>query len=114
MAPSSVIRHNGRATRPMGGCKNLSMPEIYFDERIAAGYDEASADMFDPDVVGPAVRFLADLAGDGAALEFGIGTGRIALPLRERGIRVSGIELSPAMVERLRAKPGAEDVDVTI
>jgi SAM-dependent methyltransferase len=90
------------------------VPKIYFDERIAAGYDEASADVFDPDVVGPAVSFLADLAGDGAALEFGIGTGRIALPLHERGIRVSGIDLSPPMVERLRAKPGADDIDVTI
>ncbi|MGH8982724.1 MAG: class I SAM-dependent DNA methyltransferase [Acidimicrobiia bacterium] len=70
--------------------------------------------MFDPAVVDPAVSFLADLAGDGAALELGIGTGRIALPLRQRGVRVCGIDLSPAMVERLRAKPGADDLDVTI
>jgi SAM-dependent methyltransferase len=90
------------------------VPKIYFDQRIAAGYDAASTDMFDPAVVGPAVRFLADLAGDGAALELGIGTGRIALPLRERGVRVCGIDLSPPMVERLRAKPGADDIDVTI
>jgi hypothetical protein len=53
----------------------------YCDEPVAARYDETSADMFEPDVVEPAVRFLADLAGDGPALEFGIGTGRIALPL---------------------------------
>jgi len=89
------------------------VPKNYFDERIAAGYDAATG-MFDPAVVDPAVDFLADLAGDGAALELGIGTGRIALPLRERGVRVCGIDLSPAMVERLRAKPGADDIGVTI
>ena len=64
--------------------------------------------MFDPAVVDPAVDFLAELAGDGAALELGIGTGRIALPLAQRGVRVHGIDLSEAMVARLRAKPGAE------
>ena len=90
------------------------MPSIYFDERIAAGYDAASADMFDPAVVGPAVDFLADLASAGAALELGIGTGRIALPLSDRGVPVHGIDVSPAMVERLRAKPGAEAIAVTI
>lgn len=90
------------------------MPKVYFDERIAKGYDVSSADMFEPAVVDPAVSFLADLAGDGAALELGIGTGRIALPLRQRGVRVHGIDLSAAMVARLRAKSGAEDVGVTI
>jgi SAM-dependent methyltransferase len=70
--------------------------------------------MFDPAVVEPVVDFLAGLAGDGAALEFGIGTGRIALPLAERGVRVRGIDLSEAMVARLRAKPGAEDISVAI
>jgi SAM-dependent methyltransferase len=89
------------------------VPEIYFDERIAAGYD-ADAEMNTPEVVNPAVDFLADLAGGGDALELGIGTGRIALPLRERGIRVHGIELSPAMAAQLRAKPGSEDIGVTI
>ena len=62
--------------------------------------------MFDPAVVGPAVDLLAELAGDGGALEFGIGTGRIALPLAERGVPVHGIDSSEAMVARLRAKPG--------
>ena len=90
------------------------MPRIYFDERIAAGYDAASADMFDAAVVDPAVTFLADLAGGGAALELGIGTGRVALPLSGRGVRVHGIDLSPFMVERLRAKPGADAIAVTI
>jgi len=89
------------------------VPKIYFDERIAARYD-AAANIFDPAVLDPAVDFLADLAGDGAALELGIGTGRIALPLSQRGIAVHGIDLSPAMVERLRAKVGADDIDVTI
>jgi SAM-dependent methyltransferase len=90
------------------------VPKVYFDERIAAGYDAASADMFDPAVLDPAVSFLADLAGAGDALELGIGTGRIALPLSRRGVRVHGIELSPAMVEQMRVKPGAGDVGVTI
>jgi len=70
--------------------------------------------MFDPAVVGPAVELLASLAGDGAALELGIGTGRIALPLSERGIRVAGIDSSEAMIARLREKPGAERIDVAI
>src|SRR6187455_2748007 len=90
------------------------MPEDYFGEGVAEGYDASSADMFDPDVVAPTVDFLAELAGDGAALELGIGTGRIALPLSERGVRVHGIDLSEAMVLRLRAKPGGEEIGVTI
>jgi SAM-dependent methyltransferase len=64
--------------------------------------------------VEPAVDFLAELAGDGAALELGIGTGRIALPLSQRGVRVCGIDLSEAMVARLRQKPGSEQIEVTI
>ena len=72
------------------------------------------ADMFDPAIVDPAVEFLADLAGRGAALELGVGTGRIALPLARRGVPVRGIDLSEAMVARLRAKPGAEAIGVTI
>ena len=90
------------------------MPEDYFGERVAARYDESEAELFDPVVVGPVVDFLAELAGGGAALELGIGTGRIALPLAERGVRVHGIDLSEAMVARLRAKPGAEWIDVMI
>jgi SAM-dependent methyltransferase len=90
------------------------MPEDHFGERIAERYDELLAEMFDPAVVDPAVDLLTELAGHGAALELGIGTGRIALPLAQRGIRVHGIELSSAMLARLRAKPGAELIDVTI
>ena len=89
-------------------------PDGYFDERVAATYDETAADLFDPAVVEPAVDFLADLAGDGRALELGSGTGRIALPLAARGIEVAGIELSRAMTARLLAKPGGERIAVTI
>ena len=86
----------------------------YFDERVAASYDESEAEMFDPAVVEPVVELLVELAGGGRALELGIGTGRIALPLARRGVPVHGIELSRAMVARLRAKPGGEDIGVTI
>ncbi len=90
------------------------MPEDHFGEEVAARYDDPSDEMFQPAAIEPAVDFLADLAGNGAALEFAVGTGRIALPLARRGVRVSGIDLSTAMVERLRAKPGGEEIDVTI
>jgi SAM-dependent methyltransferase len=86
----------------------------YFDEPVAARYDASSAAMFAPEVVGPAVDFLADLAGSGRALELGIGTGRIALPLSARGVPVHGIDLSAAMIARLRAKPGADAIGTTV
>src|SRR5438874_9054487 len=70
--------------------------------------------MFAPEVVEPTVDFLAELAGDAGALELGIGTGRIALPLARRGVRVHGIDLSEAMVAQLRAKPGGEEIGITI
>ena len=78
----------------------------YFGERVAAGYDDPADKMFDPAIIEPTVDFLAGLAGEGRALELGIGTGRIALPLVARGVEVHGIDLSKAMVERLRAKTG--------
>jgi SAM-dependent methyltransferase len=90
------------------------MPENHFGEKVAERYDESAADTFDPAVLDPAVDFLAALAGDGAALELGIGTGRIALPLAGRGVRVHGIDLSEAMVAKLREKPGAERIEVAI
>ena len=90
------------------------MPEVRFDERIAAGYDATSTAMFDPAVVEPAVDLLAELAGDGAALELGIGTGRIALPLSGRGVPVHGLDISAAMLDQLRAKPGAERIGLTV
>jgi len=90
------------------------VPENYFDAWIANEYEALWPHLFDPEVVGPAVSFLADLAGDGRALELGIGTGRLALPLSRRGIRVHGIELSAAMVEELHSQPAASEIDVTI
>ncbi|MEX2274341.1 MAG: class I SAM-dependent methyltransferase [Actinomycetota bacterium] len=86
----------------------------YFGERIAADYDTADTDMFDPAVVDPVVDVLVEVAGSGRALELGIGTGRIALPLARRGVSVHGIELSKAMVAKMRAKSGGDDIDVTI
>jgi len=86
----------------------------YFGERVAATYDETAADLFEPAVVEPIVDFLADRAGTGRALELGIGTGRIALPLAARGVPVHGIELSRAMAARLRPKPGGEAIGITI
>ena len=86
----------------------------YFDEPVATTYDESSDEMFASAVVDPVVDFLAELAGRGRALELGIGTGRIALPLVARGVPVHGIDLSEAMVARLRAKRGGDDIGVTI
>ena len=90
------------------------MTTNYFGEDVAARYDDPDDEMSQAAVVGPVVDFLAALAGDGAALELGIGTGRIALPLAGRGVRVQGIDLSEAMVARLQAKPGAEEIAVAI
>jgi SAM-dependent methyltransferase len=85
-----------------------------FSDAVAAEYDESEEGMFDGAVVEATTDFLAEIAGSGRALELGIGTGRIALPLAQRGVPVHGIDLSKAMVARLRAKPGGEDIDVTI
>jgi SAM-dependent methyltransferase len=86
----------------------------YFGEQVASRYDESSAEMFGPGAVTPVVDVLAELAAGGRALELGIGTGRIALPLAARGVPVHGIDLSRAMVARLWAKPGADAIGVTI
>jgi SAM-dependent methyltransferase len=86
----------------------------YFGEQVAATYDDSTDPMFHPSVIGPTVDFLAGLAGDGRALELGIGTGRIALPLAARAVEVHGIDLSRAMTDRLRAKPGGEGIQITI
>jgi SAM-dependent methyltransferase len=92
------------------------MPKNYFGEEVAATYDDAGEHdpMFAPEAINPVVDFLVELAGDGRALELGIGTGRIALPLAERGVPVHGIDLSEAMIARLRVKPGSERIGVTI
>jgi SAM-dependent methyltransferase len=90
------------------------VPTNYFDARVAKSYEARWPELFEPAVVDPAVSFLAELAGTGAALELGIGTGRIAIPLSRRGVRVHGIDLSPDMVAELRAKPGTDGIGVTI
>lgn len=90
------------------------MKANYFGEAIAARYDGSTGDEFDPATIAATVDFLAALAGDGPALELGIGTGRIALPLAERGVAVRGIDLSQEMVARLREKPGGEAIPVSI
>lgn len=76
----------------------------YWTAETAATYDEGSAFMFDPEVLDPAVDFLAALAGEGRALELAIGTGRVAIPLADRGVRVTGIELSQPMTDELHRK----------
>jgi hypothetical protein len=96
------------------GWHSAAVRENHFDEPVAATYDADESGMFDPGVTDRTAAFLAGLAGDGRALEFGIGTGRIAVPLRARGVPVHGIDLSPAMVARLAAKPGAADIGVTV
>jgi SAM-dependent methyltransferase len=83
-----------------------------WDAETAERYDESSAFMFEPEVLEPAVDALAELAGDGAALEFAVGTGRVAIPLAERGVPVSGIELSQPMVDQLHKK--RSDIPVVV
>jgi hypothetical protein len=90
------------------------MPETHFDDWTAERYEVLWPELFDPAVIDPTVAFLAQLAGAEPALELGIGTGRIALPLSRRGVRVQGIELSPAMVAQLGRREGAAAIDVTI
>lgn len=86
----------------------------FFDDRIAARYDDPADPMNSPAVVDPAVDRLEALAGGGRVLEFAIGTGRIAVPLRSRGVDVQGIEISEPMVVVLRAKPDAAGIEVTM
>src|SRR6187551_595548 len=90
------------------------MSANYFGEDIAARYDDPDDEMSQAAAIDPVVDFLAGLAGTGAALELGIGTGRIAVPLSRRGVRVHGIELSPAMAEQIGAREGGSAIDVTI
>ena len=86
----------------------------YFDELVAATYDDDDDEMFAPQAIDPVVDVLAELAGEGRALELAVGTGRIALPLSRRGVPVHGIDLSHAMVSRLLRKPGADAIGITI
>lgn len=123
---ASFGRENGRhgwsrgtgAVRTLtGSCTTFLVVDSadgYFDERVAARYDESVAELFDAEAVDAVVDFIAALAGSGRALELGIGTGRIGLPLTRRGVPVHGIELSRAMVERMRAKAGGNEIPVTL
>jgi SAM-dependent methyltransferase len=86
------------------------MDSEIWDHETAQTYDHDVAEMSSPEVVGPTVDLLAELAAGGRALEFAIGTGRIAIPLAERGIDVVGIELSRPMIDQLRSKPGSERI----
>jgi SAM-dependent methyltransferase len=96
----------------MGG--EVAGDDGHFGEEVASSYDASFGEEFDPAVIAATADFLAARARGGRALELGIGTGRVALPLSERGVPVHGIDLSRAMVERLRAKPGGEAIDVSI
>ena len=89
------------------------MRENYFGGETAARYDESTGPYFDPAVIAKTVDFLVPLAS-GGALEFAIGTGRIALPLAQRGVRVAGIDLSADMVAQLRKKPSGDEMLVAI
>jgi len=88
--------------------------EIVFNELVAETYDADSPGMFDPELLRETADFLAELAGAGPALEFAIGTGRVALPLSQRGLPVQGIDISAAMVAKMREKPGGAAIPVTI
>ncbi len=88
--------------------------EDVWDAAAARAYDTPGTGVFAPDVLGPAVDRLVALAGGGRALEFAVGTGRVALPLARRGVPVAGIDVSPAMVGRLREKADADTVPVVV
>lgn len=83
-----------------------------WDHHVAKGYDTPGEGMFSPEVLRPTIEVLSKLAGDGPAVEFAIGTGRVAIPLVEAGVQVTGVELSHAMISRLREKVGEERIPV--
>ena len=85
-----------------------------YGDRMAEVYDDIHQQLSTPEVVDPMVDVLADLAGDGRALELGIGTGRVALPLAARGVEVHGLDASEAMVAQMRDKPGGAAIPVTM
>lgn len=106
-----VVGHDRPMPQDLTRLDYLSQDELW-DERAAAAYDTPGRGMFSDEVLGPTIDRLAELAGDGAALELAIGTGRVAIPLAERGIPVSGIELSRPMIDRLRQKVGPDRIPV--
>jgi SAM-dependent methyltransferase len=92
--------------------KRFMRQQDIWDTEAAASYDTPGTGMFSPEVLEPAVQRLAEFAEGGRVLEFAIGTGRVAVPLSARGIAVSGIEMSPAMITELRKKADAEKIPV--
>ena len=88
--------------------------EDWFGEEVAAAYDRDTATMSEPSALALQLDLLTALAAGAPALEFAIGTGRVAIPLASRGVRVSGIDRSPAMVARLRAKPGGDEASIPV
>lgn len=92
----------------------LQVPDEHLDPATAIDYDRSVGDRFSDEQVQPAIQLLADLAGDGIAVEFAIGTGRLGVPLNEAGTTVMGIDFSEPMLAELAKKPGADRIDVTI
>ncbi len=90
------------------------MPSDLWDERVSERYARYWPELFQPEAIDPVVAFLTSLASGGRALELGIGTGRIALPLSRRGVSVHGIDLSPAMIAQLRKQPSSDEIGVTV
>ncbi len=91
----------------------LSQPDSHLDPAVAARYDHVCRDRFAPEVLGPTVDLLAEFAGDGTAVEFAVGTGRVAIALAAKGVRVLGIDFSEPMLAELRKKDTSNSVTVT-
>ena len=91
-----------------------AMPQNQFVGSVAERYDADWTEMFEPVLLNATAGFLADEARGGRALEFGIGTGRVAIPLSQRGVQVHGIDISADMINQLRRKPGAAAIDTTV
>lgn len=92
----------------------LTSPDPHLDPVVAAAYDDVHDDHFDPDLIRTSVEVLAELADGGPAVEFAIGTGRLALPLAATGVSVGGMDISEAMLAQLRAKPGSEAIEAVV
>lgn len=101
-------------SEPSDSCERPGVLEDHFAGDVAARYDQTLGPKGAAEELDRTVELLRELAGDGAALELAIGTGRVALPLAARGVPVSGIDLSPSMIEQMRGKPGGDAIDVTI
>lgn len=98
----------------MSALDYLALPDPHLDPAVAAAYDDPANERFGGEAVGTAVDLLAELTGGGAAVEFAVGTGRLALPLAQAGVEVHGIDFSEPMVAELAKKEGAELVAVTV